>query len=181
MRKLTDILRLKHQGGLSHAKIAAALGLSKGVVGKYVSLANAKGIAWPLPEGLDEAALERLLFASPAKAGRFAEPDFHEIHQELKRKGVTLQLLWGEYAATHGQRALRYSQFCERYRRWRAAQRRSMRQHHRGRLASVHQASPGDLAIGVTLAQARQDLSILEHLESPLGHHCLLKKMESIR
>ena len=45
MRKLNDILRLKHQAGLSHAKIAAALGLSKGVVGKYVSLA--KGIAWP--------------------------------------------------------------------------------------------------------------------------------------
>ena len=61
MRKLTDILRLKHQAGLSHAKIAAALGLSKGVVAKYVSLANARGIAWPLPAGMDEAALERLL------------------------------------------------------------------------------------------------------------------------
>jgi len=50
---LDNILRLKHQAGagLSHAKIAAALGLSKGVVGKSVSLASAKGIAWPLPDG----------------------------------------------------------------------------------------------------------------------------------
>lgn len=131
MRKLTEILRLKHQAGLSHAKIAAALGLSKGVVGKYVSLANAKGVDWPLPAGMDEAALERLLFPSPAKAGRFTDPVFLEIHQELKHKGVTLQLLWGEYAAVYGERALRYSQFCARYRDWRAAQRRSMRQHHR--------------------------------------------------
>jgi|GEM_PF-1408596 len=98
MGKLNDILRLKHQAGLSHAKIATALGLSKGVVGKYVSLANAKGIACPLPEGMDEAALKRLLFPLPGRAGRFADPDLLEIHQELKRKGVTLHFLWGEYA-----------------------------------------------------------------------------------
>lgn len=45
MRQLTDILRLKYEARLSHAKIAAALGLSKGVVSKYVSLAEAKGVA----------------------------------------------------------------------------------------------------------------------------------------
>jgi transposase len=131
MRELTEILRLKHEARLSHAKIAAALGLSKGVVSKYVSLAEAKGLAaWPLPAGLDEAALERLLFPeTPTR--RFAEPDFVEIHQELKRKGVTLQLLWAEYVAAHGETALRYSQFCQRYRDWRALQRRSMRQQHR--------------------------------------------------
>jgi len=131
MRQLSDILRLRHQGGVSQARIAAALGLSKGVVNKYLSLARAQGVGWPLPEGMDEAALERLLFPAPTPPGRMAEPDCVEIHQELKRKGVTLQLLWAEYAAVHGPRALRYSQFCERYRRWRAAQRRSMRQHHR--------------------------------------------------
>src|SRR6056297_243814 len=133
MRQLTDILRLKYEARLSHAKIAAALGLSKGVVGKYVSLAEAKGVAaWPLAEGLDEAALERLLFARTPARRRHAEPDFLEIHQELKRKGVTLQLLWAEYAAVHGEAALRYSQFSQRYRDWRAMQRRSMRQQHRG-------------------------------------------------
>ncbi len=132
MRQLTDILRLKYEARLSHAKIAAALGLSKGVVSKYVSLAETKGVAgWPLPSALDEAALERLLFPETATRRRFAEPDFVEVHQELKRKGVTLQLLWAEYAAAHGDEALRYSQFCQRYRDWRAVQRRSMRQPHR--------------------------------------------------
>ena len=131
MRQLTDILRLKYAAGLSHAKIAAALGVSKGVVAKYVSLAEARGIGWPLPEAVDEAALERLLFPAAPGARRFAEPDYLELHQELKRKGVTLQLLWAEYAAAHGGAALRYSQFCQRYRDWKALQRRSMRQHHR--------------------------------------------------
>ena len=131
MRQLTDILRLKYAAGLSHAKIAAALGLSKGVVSKYVSLAKAKGVSWPLPEELDEGALERLLFPDTRARRRCAEPDYLEVHQELKRKGVTLQLLWAEYAAAHGGAALRYSQFCQRYRDWRTAQRRSMRQQHR--------------------------------------------------
>ncbi len=77
MRQLTDILRLKYEARLSHAKIAAALGLSKGVVSKYVSLAEAKGVAaWPPPEGMDEAALERLLFARTPARRRHAEPDF---------------------------------------------------------------------------------------------------------
>jgi len=131
MRQLSDILRLKYQAGVSQSKIAAALGRSKGVVNKYISLAEAHGVSWPLPEGMDEAALERLLFPGSVAPGPAAEPDYVYIHQERKRKGVTLQLLWAEYAAAHGAQALRYSQFCERYRRWRAAQRRSMRQHHR--------------------------------------------------
>lgn len=74
-------------------------GLSKGAVSKYVSLADAKGVGWPLPEGVDEAALERLLFADTRTRCQFAEPDCLELHQEFKRKGVTLQLLWAEYTA----------------------------------------------------------------------------------
>ena len=53
------------------------------------------------------------------------------MHQEIRRKGVTLQLLWSEYAAVHEHRAYRYSQYCEYYRRWKKQQKRSMRQLHR--------------------------------------------------
>lgn len=53
------------------------------------------------------------------------------MHQELKRKGVTLQLLWEEYHATHGERAYRYSQFCWHYQRFNDSLARSMRQTHR--------------------------------------------------
>ena len=39
MRKIKDVLRLKLDAGLSHQQIATALGISKGVVTKYVGLA----------------------------------------------------------------------------------------------------------------------------------------------
>ena len=52
------------------------------------------------------------------------------MHQALKRKGVTLQLLWAEYVAVHGG-GYRYSQCCNRYRQWRDRQKRSLRQIHR--------------------------------------------------
>jgi hypothetical protein len=110
MRHIIEVLRLKHEARLSHARIAAACGLSKGVVGKYVSLAQAHGIGWPLPEGTDEAGLEALLFPARTPPACFAEPDYFQIHQELKRKGVTLQLLWAEYIENHGDHGYRYSQ-----------------------------------------------------------------------
>ena len=65
MRQIIEILRLKYEAGLSHERIARACGLSKGVVGKYVSLAQVQGVTWPLPKNLDEARLHALLF--PAK------------------------------------------------------------------------------------------------------------------
>jgi len=132
MRKVTEVLRLKYEAKLSHEKIACAVGLSKGSVGNYVSQAKALGITWPLPPGMDEAQLEAKLLQGQAKrASGFVKPDFPSIHQELKRKGVTLQLLWSEYTAVHGEQAYRYSQFCFHYQRWRARQKRSMRQIHR--------------------------------------------------
>ena len=131
MHKIQEVLRLRHDAGMSHAQIARACGLSKGVVNKYLKLANDKNIGWPLPLGLNDAELLGRLQPKPAARPRFAEPDHAEIHTELKRKGVTLQLLWSEYAENHGDRAYRYSQYCEHYRRWRARQKRSMRQRHR--------------------------------------------------
>jgi transposase len=59
---------------------------------------------------------------------RHAAPDFALIHPELKRKGVTLTLLWEEYAAAHPGQAYRYSQFCLLYHRFAASLKRSMRQ-----------------------------------------------------
>lgn len=131
MKKIIEVLRLKHEAKLSHERIGRACGLSKSVVSKYVSLALAQGMTWPLPEGVTEAQIEALLFPLQSKHSRFAKPDYFQLHQELKRKGVTLQLLWAEYAAAHEARAYRYSQFCHRYRQWRDKQRRSMRQLHR--------------------------------------------------
>jgi hypothetical protein len=59
MRKIRDVLRLKFQTDLSHERIAASLGISKGVVVKYVSLAGVAGLNWPLVQTLSDTALER--------------------------------------------------------------------------------------------------------------------------
>ena len=132
MRKIKEVLRLKFEAGLSHERIAAATGLSKGAVAKYVRRAIAAGVAWPLAPEMDDAGLEAKLFpAAPARVVAHAQPDFGHIHQELKRKGVTLQLLWEEYRAGAPETAYRYSQFCWHYGRFRERLKRSMRQVHR--------------------------------------------------
>jgi transposase len=84
---------------------------------------------------MDDGALERRLFGqSQGQAGsqkQFAPVDCEHVHRELARKGVTLQLLWEEYASAHGSQAYKYSQFCEHYHRFRSRLKRSMRQVHR--------------------------------------------------
>ena len=94
MRKIKDVLRLKLDAKLSHQQIAAALGVSKGVVAKYVGLAAAAGLDWAQVQDLDEAALARRLLASPEKPRDHVQPDYGRIHHELRRKGMTLMLLW---------------------------------------------------------------------------------------
>jgi len=131
MHKIREVLRLHYEAGLSYTQIHRALKLSKGVISKYISLSKAQGLGWPLPEGIDDEELERRLFAKTEKPSVRVEPDYPTIHQELKRKGVTLQLLWSEYATTHGEQAYRYSCFCQMYRSWVGRQKRSMRQVHR--------------------------------------------------
>ena len=132
MRQIKEVLRLKFEAKLSHERIAAATGLSKGAVTSYLKRALEAGIGWPLAPQIDDAALEARLFpVASAPAAGHAAPDFAHIHQELKRKGVTLQLLWEEYSAVHPQGAYRYSQFCLHYGRFRASLKRSMRQLHR--------------------------------------------------
>jgi transposase len=133
MRKIRDVLRYRHTTDLSFDGIARALNISKGVVAKYLKLADEEGLSWPLPDDLDDRALERHLLHRPAAVRESAhvEPDYARVHQELKRKGVTLTLLWEEYCADTGAAAYQYTAFCTRYRAWTGKLKRSMRQHHR--------------------------------------------------
>ena len=132
MRKIKDVLRLKLDAGLSHEQIAATLRISKGVVTKYVGLAAAAGLDWPVVQTLDETALQQRLL-SPSRCPRsHAQPDYGRMHQELRRKGMTLMLLWEEYQAEHADnQTYCYSQFCDGYRRFARKLKRSMRQIHR--------------------------------------------------
>jgi len=131
MRRLRDILRLKCEAGLSHRAIAQACAVGLGTVSSYLERAAAAGVGWPVPDELDDAALEARLFARPRyPALGYSVPDWAHLHQERKRPGVTLQLLWQEYRAAQTT-GYGYSQFCARYRQWARALKPSMRQVHR--------------------------------------------------
>ena len=97
MRKIRDVLRLK-AAGMSKRKIAAALGIGATAAGECLRRAREAGVGWPLPDDMTDAGLEARLYpASTVLAeikARRPQPDWPAIHRELKRKGVTLQLVW---------------------------------------------------------------------------------------
>jgi transposase len=131
MRKLREILRLKWESRLSHRAIAQSCGISPGTVSDYVQRAQAAGLGWPLPDDLDEAALNRRLFPQPASTtGRVIPlPDWAQLHTELRRPGVTLRLLWVEYREANPD-GYAYSQFCQHYQEWSGHLQPTMRQVH---------------------------------------------------
>ena len=130
MRKIKDVLRLSAQG-LSARQIAQSVGISRGAVGAYKSRANAAGLIWPLPLDLTDTALEGLLFPCSVQvlSATFPQPDWGHVHVELKRKGVTLALLWEEYRGVHPD-GYGYSRYCELYRTWEGRLSPVMRQRH---------------------------------------------------
>ena len=132
MRKIKDILRLRHEAKLTYRGIAQALDIGYGTVVDYLKRADHAQLQWPLPVDLDERDLGRLLFPTQARTGqrRFIEPDFPDTYLQLKQKEVTKQLLWQEYRQLHPDDGYSYAQFCHRYLVWLGCQKRSMRQIH---------------------------------------------------
>lgn len=95
---------------------------SRGIGGQFaVEYAN---LTWPLPDTLSDEQLARLFYpdAETRASNRFHVPDCPVVHQELKQKYVTEQLLWEEYTQRYPNRCYSYSQFCDRYRHWRGRQ-----------------------------------------------------------
>ncbi|MCP4645512.1 MAG: IS21 family transposase [bacterium] len=132
MRKIREVLRLSWGGKLSPRAVAQSCGMGRTTVREYLQRAERAGLSWPLQQGLSDGELEALLFAppvSPTNAPR-PLPDWQHLHEELRRKGVTLFLLWEEYKAVHPD-GYEYSRFCELYRQWAGKLPVWMRQDHR--------------------------------------------------
>ena len=133
MRKIKEVLRLSRQG-LSNRQIGRICGISHNTVSNYLARLDGIGLGWPLPDGLTEADLERRLFPPPPEPGRKARirgvPDWIHIHRELRRKGVTLLLLWYEYRERYPE-GYEYSWFCRHYRQWAGKLDVVMRQDHK--------------------------------------------------
>jgi transposase len=131
MRKIHLVLRLFFAAQLSIRAIARSINASPSTVGDYVRRAQVAGLSWPLPEEMDERALEAKLFPPPRPThAPHPLPDWVKVHHELQRKGVTLALLWHEYKCEHRD-GVQYSWFCDRYRAWAQHLDIVMRQEHR--------------------------------------------------
>lgn len=131
MRKISEVFRLRSEMKLSYRDIARSLGISISTVSDYMARAKAVGISWPLPEGITEQELYNKLFLPVCIAKRDrAAPDWEYIYKELRKKGVTLQLLWREYRQQNPD-GFGYSQFCHHYGNYAKTVAPAMRQIHK--------------------------------------------------
>jgi transposase len=133
MRKIVEVLRLKWECGQTDRAIARSCSISHSTVAEYLRRAREAGLSWPLPADMGEDTLYELLFPkAPKPSSRVIPcPDWSVIHTELRKKSVTLRLLWVEYREAHPD-GYGHSQFCALYRDWAACLNPSMRFSHKG-------------------------------------------------
>jgi transposase len=134
MRRVREMLRLTLDAGLPLSETARRMGVARSTLREMVQRVERTGLPWPLPLDLSDGDLETRLYGEAGtKQGhrRRPEPDWAALNRELKRKHVTLQILWDEYIEAHPD-GYRYSRFCELYRGWEARLPVTMRQTHLG-------------------------------------------------
>ena len=130
MKQIREVVRL-HVLGLSQRAIARATGVSLGAVCQILKACTRHGVSPEHVATLDDVALACALTPTGAPTPSiYAAPDCATIHQEMKRKGMTLQLLWKEYREAQGLKSYRYTQFCAHYRHFKQGLKRSLRQTH---------------------------------------------------
>lgn len=116
MRKINEIFRQRYELKRSYRDIGQSLHISISTVCEYLRRARAAGLSWPFPPELDEELLYNKLFLPAAHQGHTRPlPNWETVHCELRKKGMTLLLLWREYRDAHPE-GLGYTQFCKHYR-----------------------------------------------------------------
>lgn len=121
MRKMREIFRLHKECGLSQRKIAKALNISRPVVRQYISDFNASGLTNDeIKDMSDDKLLELLNGNNRCESERYKTltSKFEYFAKELKKTGVTLQLLWEEYITEHPD-GYSYAQLCHHFKVWR--------------------------------------------------------------
>jgi transposase len=133
MRVVHEVLRLTF-AGISKREVARRTGLASSTVRATIARFQSLGLTWPLPETVTDSELAARLYKNAGKKQghrRRAEPDWASLHREMKRKHVTLSILWDEYIEAQPD-GYRYSRFCELYRSWEGKISVTMRQTHLG-------------------------------------------------
>ena len=129
MLKTREILRLKHEVGLSLREIGQSCNCGKSTVSEVLDRAEKAGVSWPID--LNDKQLMSLLHPPTQPKNAPPEPDVEYIFYEMKKKSVTLMLLWEEYKAQHPD-GIMYTQFCERYRNFKKQNQITMHIEHKG-------------------------------------------------
>jgi transposase len=132
MQKIREVLRLALMHGMSDREIGRSCTISHVTVGKYRSKVAEAGLSYGNIEAMDDSGLIRLLKIGRREAridGRH-QPDWEYVHTELKKKGVTLQLLWEEYKGSRPD-SYQLSQFYEIYSQWKRKLNVVLRQTHK--------------------------------------------------
>jgi len=132
MRKIKEVLRLRFAHSSSIRQIGKSCDIGRTTVSDYIERAERAGLTWPLPVDLDDQAIEALLYPSVNNGIllKRSMPSMDYLYRELKRKSVTLNLLWYEYKQANPD-GYQYSRFCELYRGWVKKLDVSLRQEHR--------------------------------------------------
>lgn len=128
MSKVREILRLKFDVGLSLRDIAASCNCGKSTVDDALKRAQNANISWPCD--LSDKELVSLIYPPVETRNKATEPDLNYVFCEMKRKNVTLMLLWEEYKRDTPN-GLMYTQFCERYRDFKKINQISMHIEHK--------------------------------------------------
>ncbi len=121
MEKLMEIIRLGSELSLSNRAIARALKVSRPVVSQYLSDFKATGLNYSEIRGLSHDDLLELISRNKRLGNQRYEvllERFKDYLKELKRPGVTLQVLWEEYRQAYPD-GYGYSQFCYHFQIWR--------------------------------------------------------------
>jgi transposase len=156
MRKIREILRLKYECHLTDRQIAKSCLVARSTVANYLGRTKSAGLKWPLDENLSDTDIYNRMYKSRGNRSGIKRnmPPMEYIHNELKKKGVTLQLLWYEYKQNHPD-GYQFSYFCELYQKWAKKLDIALRQRHNageklfidyaGRTVPVHDPETGKI------------------------------------
>jgi len=132
MKKIREIIRLTETSELSHRQIAKAINVSRPVVSETAQKFKATGLNFKEIKELSDSLLTELLAEKKKLESKsdVLKKNFPEYTKELKKKGVTLNLLWEEYLQRDSS-GLKYTQFCYHYQQWRKNEKLSMHIDHK--------------------------------------------------
>ena len=114
MQDTRKILRMCFVDRRSIRTIVTMTGIPYSTIRDNIIIAKAKKLDWPKIVTMSDEELEQALSSSKSQRPL---PDWEHVEKELKRSGVTLQLLWYEYKEANPN-GYQYSRFCEMYEVW---------------------------------------------------------------